>query len=40
MAVRNLHGGKVAGVDDVQPETLKALIKVGVVWLTCRLNVG
>lgn len=35
MAVRNLHVGSAALVDDIWPKILKALIKVGVVWLTC-----
>lgn len=35
IAVRNLHSGKTAGVDEIQP---KALDKIEVVWLTRLLN--
>lgn len=34
MAVRNIHSGKVAKVDEIQLEMLKLLDKVGAVWLT------
>lgn len=40
MGVRNLQGGKAAVMADIQPDMVKALIEVGVVWFTCILNVG
>lgn len=35
MSIRNLHSRKATEVNEIRPEMVKALDKVGVMWLTC-----